>query len=142
MLIKSFNPRLFKEEIDSLFEISHIRVQKILHMFQNAVLTIIISSYVGGFINKPFPGLRPNQSHASIILEVSLQIMAVIFSIYYIRKTTRLVPFLFNYHSSYDPYHTSKDGEGLIGATIAYALAFFSTQTKIKDKIRYISENM
>ena len=142
MLLKSFKSRIFNEELNSFFEISHIRIQKMLHMFQNAILTIIISIYVGGLVNKPFPELVKSRSHSMIILEVSMQIMLVILAIYYIRKITKLIPFIFNYNASYNQYHLSKDGEGLIGATIAFALAFFSTQTKIRDKIGYITENM
>lgn len=135
-------PKLFKEEVSSLFEVSHVRIQKILHMFQNAILTIIISIYVGGLINKPFTELNRVKSDVVMIGEITLQIMLVILAVYYIRKFTRLVPFLLHYTKSYDPEHRSKDGEGLIGATIAFALAFFSTQTKIKDKIKYIAEKM
>ena len=133
---------LFKEELNSLLEVSHVRVQKILHMFQNAILTILISIYVGALINKPFAELDKSKSEITMIGEITLQIMLVILAVYYIRKITRLVPFLLHYTKKYKPEHHSKDGEALIGGTIAFALAFFSTQTKIKEKIVFISENI
>ena len=43
------------KQFKSFFEISPIRIQKILHMFQNAFTIAILSFYIGKYINSIFP---------------------------------------------------------------------------------------
>ena len=49
-----------------------------------------------------------------------------------------LIPFYFHYTESYIPSRPSRDGEGLMGKTIAIAIIFGYIK-KLKDKIAYFS---
>ena len=132
MLIKYPN---YKELIGSFFESNVVRLQKLLHMSQNAIFTAIFCFFIGVKLN----GLFEVKGEEALIASVSmglLQMVVIILSVYYIRKLTKLIPFIFRFTESYDPFHKSKDGEGLIGAAIAMGLLLMSTQSNMKERIK------
>ena len=132
MIIKYPN---YKDLLGSFFEFNVIRLQKLLHMSQNAIFTAIFCFYIGVKLN----GLFEVKGEEDIITSASLgllQMVVIIISVYYIRKLTKLIPFILRFTESYNPFHKSKDGEGLIGAAIAMGLILMSTQSNMKDRIK------
>tara|TARA_B100001123_G_C15069543_1_gene931044 strand:- start:226 stop:660 length:435 start_codon:yes stop_codon:yes gene_type:complete len=132
MLIKYPN---YKELIGSFFELNVVRLQKLLHMSQNAIFTAIFCFFIGVKLNSLF---EVKGEEEAIITSVSmglLQMVVIILSVYYIRKLTKLIPFLFRFTESYNPFHKSKDGEGLVGSAIAMGLLLISTQSNMKERI-------
>ena len=129
----------FNKNLMSLTEISHIRFQKILQMAQGVLVVSVLALVLGSLINKYSFPLNVNDPTIIIFLKSMFEILVVVIFIYYIRKFTMLIPFLFKYTKDYNPYHVSKDGESLIGKTIAFAVIFSTLITKTKKKLSYVS---
>ena len=125
----------------SLTELSMIRVQKILHMSQDAVITSIFCFFAGLGIDNLFDG-KVKEDILTASLKGMLQLIVVIVAVYYIRKLTKFIPFLLRITKEYNPFHKSKDGEGLVGATIAMGLLLMSTQTNLKKRIKQLVDAM
>lgn len=131
----------YKDLIGSLTEVSMIRLQKILHMSQDAVITSIFCFFAGLGIDNLFDG-KTNENLLVASLKGMLQLIVVIVAVYYIRKLTKFIPFLLRITKEYNPFHKSKDGEGLVGATIAMGLLLMSTQTNLKKRIKQLVDAM
>jgi hypothetical protein len=69
-----------------------------------------------------------------------IEMIIIIILIYYIRKVTNIIPFMFHYTDKYKVDWKSKDGETKIGTTVAFALIFLTLVTKTKEKITYLSK--
>ena len=130
----------FSEEVKSLFEVSHIRIQKLLEMAQGAIEVVILSLFVGSLINYFSFDLITNESLTTVLFKIIVEVIVIIVAIYYVRKMTKLIPFLFHYTKSYIPGRPSSDGENMIGKTIAFAVVFLGTLEKTKTKIKYFSK--
>ena len=125
----------YKELIPNIFEHDAIRINKLLHMAQDAIITAVFCFFVGIGINKLYP-IPEDEKVAITVTMGCMQMVTVIIGVYYIRKLTRLIPFFLRFSSKYDPFHKSKDGEGLVGAAIAMGLLLMSTQSNMKDRIK------
>ncbi len=121
--------------ISNIFEFDLIRLQKLLHMSQDAVITAVFCFFAGIGVNSVFK-IDENEAIWMTATMACLQMVIVIISVYYIRKLTRLIPFFLRFTESYNPFHKSKDGEGLVGAAIAMGLLLMSTQTNMKERIK------
>ena len=125
----------YKKLIPSILEFNMVRINKLLHMAQDAVITAVFCFFVGIGINTLYP-IEEDEKVAITVTMACMQMVTVILGVYYIRKLTRLIPFFLRFSSKYDPFHTSKDGEGLVGAAIAMGLLLMSTQSNMKDRIK------
>ena len=123
---------------ESVFEISHVRAQKLLDMSQNIGEIAILALPLGMLINKATPELDKTKPQWQIMIEVIVHLMILIISVYYLRKIGLIIPFLFNYTDSYVIGRKSSDGENLIGPSIAYSFCMNGTQLKLKEKIKYL----
>ena len=131
----------YKDLLGSLTEVSMIRFQKILHMSQDAVITSIFCFFAGLGIDNFFDG-KEKEDILTASLKGMVQLIVVIVAVYYIRKLTKFIPFLLRITKEYNPFHKSKDGEGLVGATIAMGLLLMSTQTNLKKRIKQLVDAM
>lgn len=125
----------------SFFQFDMIRLQKLLHMSQNAILLAILCFFIGIKVNQLFYIKNEdvkNESFTELSIKTLLQLLAIIISTYYIRKFTKFIPFIFRFTESYNPYHISSDGEGLIGASIAMSLLLMSTQTNMRKRMNIL----
>ena len=138
MLIKYPN---YKDLVSSLLEFNTVRIQKLLHMSQNAVITAIFSFVLGVCIDKSFD-IKQEESNNELILKTLLQLVVIIIGVYYLRKLTKFIPFMLRFTESYNPFHKSKDGESLMGSTIAIVIFFVSTQKNLQDRIDEFSKRM
>ncbi len=125
----------YKDLIPNIFEYDAIRINKLLHMAQDAVITAIFCFFVGIGINELYP-IPEDEKLGITVTMACVQMVTVIIGVYYIRKLTRLIPFFLRFSSKYNPFHKSKDGEGLVGAAIAMGLLLMSTQSNMKDRIK------
>ena len=134
-MIAGINLPNYKDLIPNIFEYDAIRINKLLHMAQDAVITAIFCFFVGIGINELYP-IPEDEKVAITVTMACVQMVTVIIGVYYIRKLTRLIPFFLRFSSKYNPFHKSKDGEGLVGAAIAMGLLLMSTQSNMKDRIK------
>ena len=138
MLIKYPN---YKDLVSNLLEFNHIRIQKLLHMSQNAVITAIFSFMVGISIDKLFD-IKEKESNNELVLKGLIQLIIIIIGVYYLRKLTKFIPFLLRFTESYNPFHKSKDGENLMGSTIAIVIFFVSTQKNLQERIEILMKKV
>ena len=129
----------FLEKLGSIFEISFIRLQKILHMGQISFMGLILSITSAPIINKYAFELNKDEETYIIFLKLALEMVILVIVLYYIRKITKLIPFLFQFTKDYNPVRKSSDGESLVGNTVAMAIVYANFLTKLKDKIKFDS---
>ena len=135
----------YKKLIPNILEFDVIRIQKLLHMAQDAVITGIFCFFIGMGLNN----LLPSHEHENIGITgvmVMLELIIIVLSIYYIRKLTELIPFFLRFTNNYNPFHKSSKGVGLIGTTIAMGLFLMATQSNMKKRIiklkSYFTKNL
>ena len=138
MIIKYPN---YKDLVSNLLEFNAIRIQKILHMSQNAMITALFSFMVGLGIDKTFD-IKQEESNNELILKTLLQLVMIIIGVYYLRKLTKFIPFMLRFTESYNPFHKSKDGENLIGSTLAIVIFFVSTQKNLQDRVDELAKRV
>ena len=132
---------MFDKRIKSLFEISHIRIQKLLHLGQHGSITTLISIIFGKILNKYTFELNSNEPYYLTLIKTILETTLIIISIYYINKISKTIPFIFKYTKNYNPVRKSTDGENLIGIPVAIGLVFSVALKKTKDKLSYLVFN-
>ena len=108
-------------------------------MTQEGFLSFFFALIVAIFFNKYSFSLNTTDNIEVIILKSLFEVLLLIIIFYYLRKVIMLIPFIFHYTESYIPSRPSRDGEGLMGKTIAIAIIFGSVLKKLKDKIAYFS---
>ena len=137
------NKRLyFLEKLNSIFEFSLIRLEKLLHMAQISFFGLILSITSAPILNKYSFKLDENEETYIIFLKLSLEMVLLIIVLYYIRKLTKLVPFLFHFSNEYNPIRKSSDGEALVGNTVAMAIVYANFLSNLKDKIKFLGNKV
>ena len=132
----------FLEKVGSIFEFSFIRLQKILHLSQITFLGLIFSITSAPLLNKYAYELNKEEEVYIIFFKLVFELLLLIIVLYYIRKITQTIPFLFQITKDYDPFRKSSDGESLVGNTIAMAIVFGNFLSKLKDKIKFLGNKI
>ena len=127
--------------ITSFFQADMIRLQKLLHMSQNAIVTAVFAFFIGVKVNILFEE-QEEENTLDTTIKLIMHMILIIISIYYSRKLTKFIPFIFRMTKSYDPFHKSNDGENLFGSTLALSLLLMTTQTNIKKRISKLQKKM
>lgn len=91
---------------------------------------MLLSLLIASIFNKLSFILQENV--AKIIIFAKILIELIVILIYYIGKVTIIIPFMFHYTDKYKLNWKSKDGETMIGTTVAFALIFLTIVTKEK----------
>ena len=128
--------------ITSLIATDSIRIQKLLHMSQNALLTAIFCFFVGIYFDDLFSnkdGIENEDEYETTIKGFG-QLILIIIICYYLRKLVKFIPFMLRYTETYNPFHKSKDGESLVGAALATSLMIWSTQLNMKKRLSKMIE--
>jgi hypothetical protein len=130
----------YEKILTSIFQFDSIRVHKFIHMAQDLVITMGLCFYAAIYLNKLFVATRDENNEIienplTLHLKLLAHILCVIIVLYYVRKITKLIPFVLNFNKNYDPFHVSKDGENLIGKTTAISLVFGYTQSNLNDRL-------
>ena len=131
----------YKDLTKSFFQFDMIRLCKLLHMAENAVITATFCFFAGYYINTFFEA-NGEEVVSEVALKGLLQMVVIILTVYYVRKLTKFIPFFLRLTPKYNPFHKSKDGEGLVGATIAMGLLLMSTQTNMRERIKKLIKIM
>lgn len=126
----------------SLFDVGHIRFEKILDMGQSAVEVGLFSLPIASIFNKLSFVLQKSDAKIIIFAKILIETIIIVILIYYTRKVTNIIPFMFHYTDKYKLNRKSKDGETMIGTTVAFALIFLTLVTKTKEKIVFLSNHI
>lgn len=121
-----------EERISKVTDISAVRMQKILEISQYAVIYLFAGLLIGILLERLFPKDDPEtvkqKSTTELTTLITLQVIIIAVTSFYIHKIARLVPFLFQYTDDYIP---SLKGEYAIGGGIALAITFISSQPSL-----------
>ena len=129
----------FTNRIKSVLEFNHIRVQKLLEMSQDTIVTFIISLIAATLFNKMSFDLNISEENSITFAKLLIELIFLIILLYYVRKIIMVVPFFFRYTKNYIPGRPSSDGEGLMGKVVTMAIVFGTILVKLKEKIKHIS---
>ena len=129
----------FARRIKSLLEFNHIRVQKLLEMSQDTLVTFLVSLLAATLFNKMSFNLNISEENSITFAKLLIELIFLIIVLYYVRKIIMTVPFFFRYTKNYIPGRPSSDGEGLMGKVVTMAIVFGSILVKLKEKIKHVS---
>jgi hypothetical protein len=129
----------FTNKIKSLLEFNHIRVQKLLEMSQDTLVTFLVSLLAATLFNKMSFNLNISEENSITFAKLLIELIFLIIVLYYVRKIIMTVPFFFRYTKNYIPGRPSSDGEGLLGKVVTMAIVFGSILVKLKEKIKHVS---
>ena len=110
-------------------------------MSQNAIVTAGFAFFIGIKVNNLFEE-NEEENTLETTIKLIMHMILIIISIYYSRKLTKFIPFIFRMTKSYDPFHKSTDGEGRFGSALALTLLLMTTQTNIKKRISKLQKKM
>jgi len=127
------------KKLRSVFEINHIRLQKIMEMSQDTIVAFIVSLMAATFFNKYSFNFNLNEDNPTILAKTLVEFVILIIVLYYVRKLISVIPFLFKYTTNYIPGRPSSDGEGLLGKVVTVAIVFSTILVKLKAKIKHLS---
>ena len=122
----------FQEKLEKLTRFDKIRLLKLLEMTQYSLLAFFIGLILGHTLDSVLPESDNKKTTSRIVSEVILNIFGIVLSVYYIKKSLVLFPFLLSGIKGYEP---SKKNESYIGVTIVFGLIFNMTQIKLHKNI-------
>ena len=132
----------FLEKVGSIFEFSFIRLQKLLQLTQISFFGLVLSIIAAPLLNKFAFDLNKTEEIYIIFFKLVFELFLLVIILYYIRKITQTIPFLFQFTKDYIPFRKSSDGESLRGNVIAMAIVFGSFLVKLKDKIKFLGNKI
>jgi hypothetical protein len=91
--------------------------------------------FVGSKINKYLiPTYSKKENVVETVIYLIWNLILIMVSLYYIRKITLMVPYIFSYDKD---YIVSKGGESLLGFSVGFAIVFGATQSKFRDRFLF-----
>lgn len=124
--------RPFNEKLASLLAVDKIRFYKLTELSQYSILTVVLSMYIGRFVDYIMPEYKEDEDIWYTWLYVVINVVLFVVTWYYVRKILALVPFILAFDKDYIP---SRKAEYLVGFSVGFSLAFGSTQVKLRQRI-------
>lgn len=126
-----------KKARETLFRFDKIRLSKLLELIQTGLVIFIVCLIFGSFFDNLFPILDDKCSNLELITQTTLHISLNIVLIYYIRKISEEIPFLF---SLTDEYVSNAKGEQVLASMLMIGVIFYKPQTSFQKKLNLIQE--
>ena len=123
------------KNLERLVRLDKIRLLKLLEILQFSIISFSLGLFIGNYINDLFPKFDARQNKYTILLEMSVLIIVS----YYIKKLASIVPFCCGSFSK--KYVPSLHNENSIGMTMGLTFVFITTQTNLKNKIKYLTKH-
>lgn len=149
-MVKKEKVMNFKEKIKNVFKLDTIRILKLLEIFQFAIIGFILG-YINGtvinkylliefdkkkYITKKYP-LKSRNRNPLLILHLIYDILVITVTTYFLKKTTRFFPFIFDgFHKD---YKTSLKQENLTGFTIGLGFVYIHLLQNFRERLKLIS---
>lgn len=125
----------FNDQLESLLRFDKIRLYKLTELSQYSILACFIAMFVGSKINKYLiPTYSKKENIVETVIYLIWNLILIMVSLYYIRKITLMVPYIFSYDKD---YIVSKGGESLLGFSVGFAIVFGATQSKFRDRFLF-----
>jgi len=133
---EAFARRSFSDKLKNIFEVSHIRTQKLLEIAQGGLTQIFLSFLFGYYIDKKIiPHYDENESIEMSTIWFILTSILIYLYIYYSEKISMLVPFLFHYTDDYIP---SRDAEVSFGGAIGQGIVLFEVMSNYAERLQVV----
>jgi len=100
----------FKRRLHTLLQFDDVRIQEILESIQYCLGYLILGFILGSFIDSIFPDFDKKKETHNLMIEILLQAVLIVISVFYVRKIVKLMPSLFSHHKSgqFRPYETNE----------------------------------
>ena len=122
----------FRQRWKRLLRIDSIRGWKLFEILYYTLLSYIIGYVMGVFTNKLFE-YKENLSTTLLFFYIMYQSIVMVIIYYAVRKVIQLIPFVFNFSSS---YISSLKGESILGADIGLSFIFTFTQKNLMKNMK------
>ena len=113
----------FEQRFKSLFAADTIRFMELFETLQYGFLYIFVSFFVGSFLDTFFSLPDEKTSTGKLMIEVILQSLLFVISVFYIRKIVKLVPLAVSV-KGFRPYETDEYSGEMIIAVVLVATQF------------------
>ena len=128
-------------QLTRLLRFDKIRISKLINIIQAACISLILSIYIGTYVDKICGKLFNDTelkdiSSIKLIFEILIQFSITVIATYYIGKITKAIPNLFSITDAYCP---NKKNELSSGIDMGSQVIFFSVQKLLIIKIIEIS---
>lgn len=128
--------------LQRLLEFDDVRAFKLLEIVQYMMLAVIVSIFAASFVDQFFDQVRPPRHTGFVIFLLLLEVAVLGVTLYYVKKTVYLVPFLGKplvklMRSSYVP---DRKNEDTVGITVGVALSFGHAAINLNRRILQIRE--
>ena len=116
-----------------------IKLSKLLDMSQSAVQSLCMSVVGGLLIDSIFPIPDHNITNTELFFQMCAQVILNVIFIYYLRKISEIIPFLF----SLDPnYIQDQHGEEINGTMFILSFMLYKCQNALQAKINIILKRL
>jgi hypothetical protein len=116
-------PGHFEQRFKSLIAADTIRAMQLLEITQYGFLYILVSFFIGSFVDTFFSLPDEKAPTDRMLFEVILQSLLFVISVFYIRKLVKLIPIVISM-KGYNAYETSEYGGEMIIAVVLVATQF------------------
>lgn len=116
-------PTYFEQRLESLLAMDSIRQSQLFEIIQYGFLYIFASFFIGSFVDTLFSLPDEKTSTGKLLLEIVLQSLLFVLSVFYIRKLVKLVPLAVS-SKGYRPYETAEYSGEMIIAVVLVATQF------------------
>ena len=127
----------FNNATNKFFRFDKVRASKLLELIQTGIVLFIICLILGSYFDNFFPILDNNCSNIELISQTALQLSVNIILIYYIRKISEEIPFMF---SLTDEYVSNGKGEQVLASMLMIGVIFYKPQISFQKKLTLIQE--
>jgi hypothetical protein len=116
-------PTHFEQRVKSLFAADTIRFMQLFEILQYGFLYIFVSFFVGSFLDTAFSEPDEKDTTSKLLVEVIVQSLLFVLSVFYIRKIVKLVPLAISV-KGFRPYETDEYSGEMIIAVVLVATQF------------------
>jgi hypothetical protein len=117
---------------EPIFKMDSIQLLKLAELTQYTIIYTLLILPVGKFLDHIFPKVDKTKSKFRLLLEILLQMIIIVITMYYIRRIVKRIPFIL-YNEEY------KSGEVTeVYGELTIAFVYVITQTNIFKKIEFL----
>lgn len=119
------------------FSLSSLSLE-LLEIIQYACISLVLSMYIGTFLNKIVSTLFGEKrdlskiSQFQLMIEIFFQFSLTIIIAFFVGKIVMLIPFLFNFSKKYEPNQHNQMHKGI---SLGSMIIFFSMQEELELKV-------
>lgn len=141
------------KQVGNMLVMDKIRIMKLLEMCQFTILGVILGVYSGRFIsrfltfnykesnyiNETYPK-NSNNKNPKLIFHVIIDLCIITVTLYYLKKTSEIIPFLFSFIDK--KYISNLKSEGGTGFTIGIGFVYLRILKNFQSRLNLLLTNV